>query len=393
MPELPAVPEDEDAEEDAEEDNNNIDSNLLESEGFQEPGNASLDLSPGRASAVSGTTAKTTFSQEEIAELDPDVMLDSLKNLDGASDGLLNAIMPSVPVDTDGLFATCNEIVTPGTRASKIYKKRLDAFMMYKSDFTTPQVRDFVRPQNVSRALFEVTSIEDIPEGARRPDSIMYKANLASMLHMILVSTRDVEVANVPQMLESVEQAFPTVVAGSEYNPLAVALSIGLTTQLAVNKIQDSVKDVDFNPHDIVTKAFHSEDGYRHYNALHLNTAPVQQETAGLERVNSIVNGIKATFNDLGETDPILAIERLRDTYSWYNFIESDLVPYMMERKRTLDHEVHMAGGIDNLDADIKKSVQNKDDFKGLAATRARLEQAREQHGTSRGVQRARPRT
>jgi hypothetical protein len=384
MIDLSAVHEDEDAEEDAEEDNN-IDSNLLGSETFPDPDHANFDTSPSRASAASATTGKTTFSQEEIEELDPDVMLDSLKKLDGASNDLIDALMPTVPVDVHGLFATCNEINTSGTRASKIYQKRLNAFMLYKSDFTTAQANEFVRPQNVSRALFEVTSIEGIPEGARRPDSIMYKANLANMLHMLLVSIRDAEVASVSQILESVNQAFPTVIAGSEYNPLAVALSIALTTQLAVNKILDSTKDINFNPHGIATNVFFSEDGFRHYNALHLGNVPEQQEQAALDRINSIVNGIKETFNEGNESDLNLAIEKLRDTFSWSNFLENDLVPYMMERKRTLDHEVHMAGGIVNLDLDIKRSVQNKDHFKELAATRAMLEQARQHPGPSKG--------
>ena len=379
MIDLSAVPEDEDAEEDAEEDNN-IDSNLLESEGFQEPGHASLDLSPGRASAVSGTTAKTTFSQEEIMELDPDVMLDSLKNFDAASNDLLNALMPSMPVDVDTLFQTCNEIVTPGTKTSKIYQKRLSAFTFYKADFTTPQSKEFVRPQNVSRALFEVSSIENIPVGARRPDSIMYKANLATMLHLILVSIREVEATSLPQILESVDQAFPTVVAASEYNPLAVALSIGLTTQLALNKIQDSANDASFDPHMIAREAFFTEDGYRHYNALHLGAAPEQQEKADLHRINSIVGFIKETFDNNSQMD---ALQKLRDTYSWTDFLRSEFVPYTMERKRTLDHEVLIAGGIDKLDLHIKKSVQNKDDLEGLEAM---LEQARQHAAPSGGA-------
>lgn len=379
--------EDEDASEDAEGEDN-IDSSLLEPEGVQEPDHANQASSPGRASVVSGTTAKTTFSQEEIEELDTDVMLDSLKKLDTASNELLDALMPAVPLEVDELFATLADISTPGTRASKIYQKRLNAFMLYKADFTTTQ--EFVRPQNVSRAMFDVASIEAIPEGARRPDSIMYKANLTNMLHMLLVKSRDADAAGITEALESVNQAFPTAVAGSEYNSLAVNLSIALTTQLAVNRIQSLVEDPTFHPQGIATHAFFEEDGdgavtYRQYNALHLGSVPEQQERAALDRVNSIVSEIKATFDDSNETDPSIAIEKLRETYSWVNFLGGDLVPYMVERKRTLDTEVHMAGGIENLDLEIKRSVQNKDSFKQLAATRAMLAQARQHPGNSRG--------
>jgi len=363
---------------------------MLESENFQEPDHANFGTSPGRASAVSGTTAKTTFSQEEIEELDPDVMLDSLKKLDSASNELIDVLMPSVPGDVDRHFATLNEITTSGTKTSKIYRKRLDVFMNYKADFTAAQTREFIRPQNVTRALFEVTSIEDIPEGAKQPDSIMYKANLASMLHMILVSTRDADATTLHDILESVNQAFPSLVAGSEYNPSAVAFSIALTTQLAANRIQNSVNDANLNPHDIARQAFFQEDiegvvTYCHYDALHLNNVSEQQEKAALDRINGIVGEIKEMFDDRGEMDSTLAIEKLRAAYSWGDFLGGDVVPYMMERKRTLDYEIDMAGGIDNLDRMIKEFVAKKDDLPGLAAIKEMLEQTRQRPSASRG--------
>jgi len=382
MIDLSAVPEDEDAEEDAEEEDNNIDSNLLESDSVPDPDHANFDSSPGRASAMSGTTAKTTFSQEEIEELDPDIMLESLKKLDSASNELLEALMPEFPLNVDALFKTLNDLSTPGTKESKIYQKRLNGFMLYKADFTTAQ--GFIRPQNVSRALFEVGSLEAIPEGARRPDSIMYKANLANMLHMILVRTREANDAAIHEILESVDQAFPTVVAGSEYDPLAVTLSIALTAQLAVNRIQSLVEGPNFDPHDVATRAFFSEDDrgvvtYRHYGALHLGNLPEQQEKAALDRINSIVSGIKETIDDA--IDPTIAIEKLRATYAWGDFIGNDLVPYMAERKRTLDNKLRMAGGIEILHSEVKESVKNKDDLKALARG---LEQLRQNAGTSK---------
>ena len=48
-------------------------------------------------SAVSRTTAKTSFSQEEIAELDPDIMVDVLPNLVAAADQLCTLLLPADP--------------------------------------------------------------------------------------------------------------------------------------------------------------------------------------------------------------------------------------------------------------------------------------------------------
>ena len=330
---------------------------------------------------MSGTTANTTFSQEEIEELDPDVMLDSLKKLDAASNDLLEAIMPpSSPLDVDTLSATLEKITAPGTKESKIYQRRLNAFMPYKADFTTGQ--EFIRPQNVSRALFDVASVEGIPNGAKRPDSVMYKANLANMLHMVLIKARNTDVASLTEILESVDLAFPTVVAGNDHDPKAVTLSIALTAQLAVNRMESLVEDPNFNPHGIATAAFFSEDrggGWRHYSALHFENAPEQQERAALDHINSIVSGMQETFD--GAIDPTIAIEKLREAYAWRNFLENDLVPYMTERTRTLDDEVRLAGGIEGLDSEVKISVQHRNNLKELAA---KLEQSRQNAGKPR---------
>ena len=48
-------------------------------------------------SALSRMTAKTSFSQEEIAELDPDIMVDVLPNLVAAADQLCTLLFPADP--------------------------------------------------------------------------------------------------------------------------------------------------------------------------------------------------------------------------------------------------------------------------------------------------------
>jgi hypothetical protein len=155
---------------------------------------------------------------EEIEELDTDVMLDSLQKLDWASEELLKVLTLAIPqpeMDPTAL----NEIATEGTKAYKLYQKRLSTFMLFKGDYISAR-QDYIRPQIVSRALFDVSSVDSIPHGAMRPDSVLYKANLAHMLHILLIHARNPAIADyeIKEALEGLDQVFPEVIAGTTFS-------------------------------------------------------------------------------------------------------------------------------------------------------------------------------
>jgi hypothetical protein len=370
------------------EDNVNIDTNI----------DASLDdvpdvadgaPSPSRASAVSGTTVKTTFSIEEISELDTDVMLDSLNNLDSASEELLRMLISAIP-QPQMKSTTLEEIVVPGTKAYKLYQKRLSAYLLYKGDYISAR-QDYIQPQNVCRALFDVPSIEGIPPGAMRPDAILYKANLAHMLHVLLVHIRNPAIANydIVEALEGLDQVFPKVVAGSTFSPAAFTTSLALTTQLAINRMASFIEDPNFNPQGLAEHAFISDSEndtpmFRHHLSLHLDDLSEEHRSMCLDRINGIVAALKGPFDDSTGLDSVDALESVRQTWPWSGFIETNLIPYYMERKDELDKEVNASGGVQNLSASVKKAVQNRDELKSLAAMQANLEQNRRASGRSK---------
>lgn len=342
--------------------------------------------SPGRASA---TTAKTTFSVEEISELDTDVMLDSLKNLDSASEELLRMLTSALP-QPQMKSTTLDEIVTEGTKAYKLYQRRLTAFMLYKGDYISAR-QDYIRPQNVSRALFDVPTTEGIPRAAMRPDSVLYKANLAQMLHMLLVHVRSPSIANfdIIEVLEGLDQVFPKVVAGPFFSPAALTTSLAITTQLAIYRMASFIEDPNFNPQGLAEHAFTTDSGndtpmYRHHISLHLDDLPVEQTSMCLDRVNSLVAGLKGPFDDSNEFDNVEALESVQQTWPWIGFLEDHLFPYYLERKSELDAEVKASGGIENLDTSVKKSVQNRDELQRLAALTANLDQSRQSSARSK---------
>lgn len=337
-------------------------------------------MSPARTSVISGTTIKTSFSMEEVEELDSDVMLDSLKSFNDATEALLEIL---VPTQAEDLGAVWEEIATEGTKAYKLYQKRLSAFLLYKSDYTTTQ--DYVRPHNVSRALFDVRSVDEIPPGTPTPDSVLYKANLAYLLHLLLIKFDGpgISAAESTEILEGADQAFPTVVAGPFYDPMALNISLQITRQLAINRMASFVEDPQYNPQGLATHAFFSEDDeenkqvYRHGHALHLDSVSDQESRAALDRIYSVVNALKEPYgDDTSEIDPVEAAKGLRETFPWRAFVEDTLVQYFAHRKFQLDSEMQAAHGMNNLDVQIKHAVANKEDLKALGSLTVKVAQS-----------------
>ena len=328
-------------------------------------------------------TAKTTFSMEEISELDTDVMLDSLQKLDWASEELLKVLTLAIPQPEMNSTAL-DEIATEGTKAYKLYQKRLSTFLLFKGDYISAR-QDYIRPQVVSRALFDVSSVDDIPRVALRPDCVLYKANLAHMLHTLLVHVRNPAIADyeIKEALEGLDQVFPEVIAGTTFSPAAFTMSVAITTQLAIYRIASFVEDPNFNPQGLAEHAFITDSEndtpmFRHHRDLHLDHLTEEHRALCLDRVNGIVTRLKEPFDDSSALDPVEALRVVKDTWSWNAFIAGDLVPYYMGRKGELDLEVHAAGGIESLDASVKKAVQSRDELKQLAALTADLDRSRQ---------------
>jgi hypothetical protein len=362
---------------------------------------ASLDAAPeavdddipstGRASAISGMTAKTTFSMEEISELDTDVMLDSLKNLDSASEELLK-VLNSTFSQSQTTYKALDDIATEGTKAHKLYQKRLSVFKLYKNDYTSAN-QDYIRPQNVSRALFDVSSIDGIPPGVMRPDSVLYKANLAQMLHVLLVRIRNPARSNVDivEALEGLDHVFPKVIASPTFTTAAFQTSLALTTQLAINRMASFIEDPNFSPQGLAEHAFivDSENDtpmYRHHFGLHLDELSEENRSMCLDRVNGIVTALKQPFDGSNEMTAIEALDTVRQTWPWVGFIEKNLFTYWMERKEELDKEISASGGIDNLDTSVKRAVQTRDELKRIASLTANLKENRRSSGKQQSL-------
>lgn len=329
----------------------------------------------GRASLISGTTAKTSFSAQQISEMDPDLIVDSLKGLDNASEELLKLLVPD---DKAARPMTWKDIVTRGTRNSKLYMKRVETLRLYKSDYIAPP-SEYIQPSHVVRALANVTE-GDVPRNLPRPDSVLRKANLTTMLQSLLIAARDpLDLGHESfDALEAAEGHFATAVAADGlFRKEDFDMALALGTQLTIKRIASYVEDPNFDPQGTATGVFfdYDEDDvptYRHLFTLGLDDLSGEDQANHLDQINFLVEQLKEPFEAGSGLDSVTALNSLRAKHPWDGLI-NHLMVYYENRKRTLDHQVRQVGGVDALVERLRAFVQADEEDKRLAQLRSSI--------------------
>ena len=311
---------------------------------------------------MSGTTAKTSFTQEQYDELDKDIMLDSLPALSVATDNFLKLL---VPADAKSRPIIWKEMKIEGSKHNKLFKNRLGALKIHKDNYGANT--EYIQIPVVLRALFGVNAVEDVSHGEWRPDSLLYKANLARLLQSMLV-----EVHSPPDLsledygaLEIAYQAFPTGIAGNTFSNNAFNMSVDLATQLAIARLAIGMPQPHFDPHSSTISTFftESETGeqvYKYSEALHLDTLNEQSLQSLHGRVAQRVEEMDEPFAS-GRLSPDAAINALRARFPWDRFLQT-LVAYFDSREAELDEEIAIAGGAQAMADALSTEIQNQEE-------------------------------
>ena len=324
-------------------------------------------------SVMSGTTAKTSFSQEEVGELDHEIMMDDLPRLAATVDDLVNLMVPSDPRTR---LLIWKEIRTPGSRHSKLYNNRVRALDVHRPSFGS---QEYISPNIVLRALFGVQSVQDLTEGFWRPDDIIYKINLAQMLrHLVVITTDSAEdTQDRFDALGSLVTYFPSVIAGPEFDPEAVNMCLALQTQLSIARLHAFSSDHGFDALQVVQDTFFETDSdddyvYRHSGALHMMSLSNAKTSMLANSINDLVNSIKAPVDPASGLTLPAALGTLRVQYPWDEFLER-ILRYYEHRKTQLDGRIHAAGGVDRIVQGLVNEVQRTHDAKAAELMRRSL--------------------
>lgn len=322
---------------------------------------AELDIRRASAnSRMSGTTAKTSFSQEEIGELDPEVMVDVLPQLSAAADDLAKLI---VPADPKARAVMRKEIRTPGSRYNKLYINRLNARNLHKDSFGHTE---YIQPTIALRALLAVQTMKDVPQETWRPDSVIYKINLAQMLNCILILMVDNAQINEEgrSAIDNLDVHFSAGIAGQEFKQNAFEFWLAFLTQLSIIHVTQAMHHPDFNAEKVVMNAFYAPDtegdmSFKYRNVLHMFALPEEQQTVYTEGINQLVHQLVDTFTNGGTT--MAALGALRARYPWEAFVEQT-VQYYFERKAELDVQIDAVGGLDGIMLALNVEVDKRKD-------------------------------
>lgn len=323
-------------------------------------------------SAFSGTTAKTSFSQEEIAELDAEVMIDVLPSLAAAAEQMAKFLVPEHAQQRPVVW---KEIRIEGSRHRKLFNNRVSSLTVHKRSFGS---QEYIQPSVVLRALLGVQMMDDVPAGPWRPDDIIYAVNLAQMLHTTL--TRIVDPAELDtegyHTLVTLDAQFPTCIAGPEFDEEAVRMCLAIQTQLAVARLHAFNSHPDYDPMALINDTFFNRDvdgdmSYMFTDALGLRDLSQGESTAWTSTIKRVVDGLKAPFASQDE-DLDAALATVRASYPWHDFVDQ-AVQYYLARKTRLDQRIAAVGGIDQIMLNASDEVERRNVARQIAEKRRSL--------------------
>ncbi|WPA99253.1 uncharacterized protein RHO25_003870 [Cercospora beticola] len=352
-PELPTVDEnslfvgeDADADAEAEED---VDARLDEQ----------LNGSPRRnsiGSAFSGTTAKTSFSQDEINKLDHEVICDVLPDILSAAERLTQLLVPN---GANTPPETWKEIKRSGSKHNKLFTTRWESLRIHKPSLTSVE---YIEPRYVLRALLNVASMAEVQPAAWRPDNVLYKINMALMLRTVLVQCDPADwTEEATGALESLDMAFPACIAGGEFKFAALDLWLELAAHVTIHRLEAAIEsEPNFSAHEEIDNVFYDADSeFKHAKTLGLASANQEDFARAMEMVNQRISVLKEPFGQDDGKDATAANGYLKAQFRWDDF-RSHALRYFDARIAEVNNRIEAAGGVQTIVSGLEQEVERR---------------------------------
>lgn len=348
--------------------------------------------SPGGASAYSGTTAKTSFSQEEITDLDTDLMLETLPDLASATNELLKSL---VPRDPKGMKA----LGVPGSSKNKIFNHRAKLFQECKSNFGST---NYLRDDIILRKLYEIETIDDLPAATVTPDHIIHKANVAQMIQDLLAPpSNDGTTTDIFGVLETLDNHFPTIIAPTgpgvdqptftNLRNETFHIALAIRTQLAVARLDAYAGDEKNTPDFLIGHTFFEGDyaddvdldniasddvsRLRPFNAFNAaDMELLEQESGMFALVSNRLQALRAETQRRDRFSPggLTAVKAL---VPWTAFIDEVTSWYHLWRAE-VDASIIESGGVSGIVERLTVDVQRAADRKLVGERRRSLKRS-----------------
>lgn len=313
--------------------------------------------SPGAASEMSGTTAVTSRSQSQIAQIDPEIAK-LLPDLYKKSVALLNLLFPK-EITIETLDAVTNELKTVGHKRARKLKACESDFQKTRDSFGT---EFFINNAYVLQKLFGGDgSVDDPEESDFRPDAINYLANLATLVKEFLVAERDG--SKTLMTLQTLDSTFSTAFAsrfdenikcgGSALLEESFDIGLEIRTQYVIRELESKRDRDEFDFRSILLAAFcepeiagEPDDSPVQFKNI-LGSAVPNSEEQDL-KIESQLEQIRDGAGLRDDSQDPFDIDMLRNTFPWSQF-RHQLATWAWERYDEILESIEQQGGLQKI--------------------------------------------
>ncbi|KAI9749517.1 MAG: hypothetical protein M1835_001537, partial [Candelina submexicana] len=321
-------------------------------------------VSPGRQSNFSGTTALTTHSAQELAELDPLLIVEALEDLSDSSTKVLKIVTPTDP-SAPSPSVVAKELKLPGSRTAKRLSRLEAAFKSHADHFGN---ETYINNSIILRALTGLRSAEDLEEGPWRPDPLLEKANITTLVTKVLTAER--ESPDTSSTIEQLDRAFPVpfqrgfatasnTSGTSNLIEQTLKLALNIRTQLLIIMLFNNQSEPNYDPDSILRQVFFESfeklKGWEMDLGDGIGKLPKRYENQVDDRLTEIRNCFLESSQAVMSGDSA-DLEQLDAKYSWPDFLV-EVVTWAGLRLDEVERQIHQQGGVKQIVAALGDEI------------------------------------
>ncbi|KAF3042475.1 hypothetical protein E8E12_010014 [Didymella heteroderae] len=322
--------------------------------------------SPGAASAMSGTTAISSFSMVEADFLEPKYIQKHLRKLCDSALEFLDHLAPAGGSMQDDL-RNIQEMQKPGSEYAEEYSDFDEEFKLHLKHFKGDE-SNYVNPRAIHRALFD--SYNDTGAMESGLNLVIYLANILILAKQMIHSSRsDKDVWNHLRLLDSsfpsqfmrslLSDGSPSAAGDSVMLEGTFKLALDLRIQLTVLTLERSAGDNGFNPDDALDGLFIQDGGLRGWDVEALGGEEKSLPHDFGERIAGHYNQIRALFpmdSQSLEEGHVVDLDGLGDKYQWVATVLL-LLDWVRARRDEIGASIDAIGGPAAILSNVKQAI------------------------------------
>ncbi len=324
-------------------------------------------MSPGGHSNFSGTTALTTHSVQELADLDASLIVEALEDLSDSSSKVLDVVAPT-DMSAPDTSVVAKELKIPGSRTAKRLS-RLEAAFKSHADYFGSET--YINNSIILRALTGVRAPEGLDNGPWRPDPLLYKANVTTFVTKILTAER--ESRDTSSTMEQLDGTFPTpFLRGFTTSPARVdtsdllqqtfRLALNIRTQWLIIMLSNHQSEENYDPDTILQHVFFESQrrlkGWEMDLGDGIGNLPIEFKNQVTKRLNEIRDCFRQSSQAMMAGDHV-DLEQMDARYSWPDFLV-EAVTWARLRLDETERRIHAQGGVKQIVEALSEEVERR---------------------------------